>query len=174
MLCWSVAFLAVGLVFNVGGLPTATAATGTCGRSTSPAGYTVTLCITAPASGATVSGQVAVTATIQIGGTAPAVNGITYSLDGKYVLFDPQALYVFTIHTYLYAVGAHTLSGSVAFSGGFNSTPVKVPLTFLASAAPPPPAQFTPRLGIPTNPGAPLTSPSLETEPPASTQSNRL
>jgi len=99
---------------------------------------------------------VAVTATIQIGGTAPAVNGITYSLDGKYVLFDPQALYVFTIHTYLYAVGAHTLSGSVAFSGGFNSTPVKVPLTFLASAAPPPPAQFTPRLGIPTNPGAPL------------------
>jgi hypothetical protein len=29
-------------------VPTATAATGTCGSSTSPTGYNVTLCITAP------------------------------------------------------------------------------------------------------------------------------
>ncbi len=153
---WSVALLAVVLVFQVSELPTATAATGTCGNSMSPTGFTVTLCITAPASGAIVSGPVAVTATMEIGGTAPAVNGITYLLDEKYLLFDAQAPYLFTMHTYLYAPGLHTLTGYVQFSGGYNSNLVKVPLTFLASAAPNPPAQFTPRLGTPTSPGAPL------------------
>jgi hypothetical protein len=81
---------------------------------------------------------VAVTATVQVVGTAPAVNGINYTLDGKVLLFDPQSPYLFTLHTYLYAPGLHTLSGYVRFSGGYDAKPVNVPLRFLASTAPAP------------------------------------
>ena len=122
------------------------AAAQTCGTTTRT-GYSVTLCITAPAKGATVAGAVPVKASVSVQGAAPAVNGITYTVDGTYLLFDPQAPYAFTMHTYRFPVGAHVLGGSVALSGGATMSPVTVPLTFGASQPPAAPPPFTPRHG---------------------------
>lgn len=127
----------------------------TCGTSTAPAGFTTTLCITAPAAGDTVAGRVPVAATVQITGTAPAVNGVQFLLDGNHLLFDFQAPYSFTLHTYLSTVGPHTLSASVAFSGGYSSTPVNMALNFGATSAPAV-APFAPSPGSAAGAGQPV------------------
>src|SRR5690242_7153919 len=80
-----------------------------CSTTNAPAGYAVQLCLTAPAAGATLSGAVAATASVRVSGTAPAVNGITYTLDGDYLLFDEQTPYAFQLHAYRYAAEAHEL-----------------------------------------------------------------
>ncbi|WP_163505806.1 metallophosphoesterase [Fodinicola acaciae] len=132
------------------------AATPTCGTTAAPAGFSVTLCITAPANNAAVTGKVAVTATVQISGTAPSVNGITYTMDGKYLLFDAQSPYSFTLHTYLYGFGGHTLRGAVAFSGGYTANPVALRLSVGLQLPPPGPAPFRPTSGTTPPVGKPL------------------
>lgn len=127
----------------------------TCGSPAAAPGHPTTLCITVPDADAEVSGRVPITATVQVGGAAPAVTGIRYTLDGKHLLFDGQSPYRFMLHTYLSTVGAHTLAGSVLFADGFASNPVKVPLHFGGSTAPSVPP-FTPSLGSEPPPGQPL------------------
>jgi hypothetical protein len=144
--------LALALVLGaamLAGVDRAHAVVQTCGTSTATAGFTVTLCITNPASGDTLTGTVPVTATVTTTGSAPAVNGIVYTLDGNYLLTDPQAPYSFSLHTYLYAGGDHTLTGKVAFSGGYTSSGVDVPVAVLPSLPPTPPPAFAPRTGTP-------------------------
>ena len=58
----------VTLLVTFAGIQAAQAQSGTCTSSTN-GGYTVTVCITAPADGATVSGLTTVTATTSVTGT---------------------------------------------------------------------------------------------------------
>lgn len=136
--------------------PAAAGAPPTCSSSIAPQGFRVALCLTAPAKSATLTGPTRVRATVAVTGAAPDVNGITYTLDGTHLLFDAQAPYSFTLHTYLFSPGPHVLSASVNFSGDYRSPPLSVPVIFTAAAAPAPPPPFTPSRGTAPARGAPL------------------
>ncbi|RJQ85471.1 Ig-like domain-containing protein [Amycolatopsis panacis] len=148
----------IALVFGLVGAdtPAALGVPPVCTNSLAPLGFRTSLCVTAPATGATVTGATTVRATVSVSGAAPAVNGVTYTLDGAYLLFDAESPYTFTLHTYLFTPGRHTLSASTAFSGGYDSPPLSMPLNFAASAAPPPPPAFAPATGTAPGPGMPL------------------
>ncbi len=131
--------------------PNADAAAPTCRTTAAPGGFTVTVCITGPASGASVTGSVPVTATVQVTGSAPSLNGIQYTLDGKDLLFDFQSPYVFTLHTYLSSFGTHTLGVAAVFSGGYSTPATTTSLRF-GLAFPPSTPAFKASAG--TNPPA--------------------
>src|SRR5689334_20152277 len=68
-----------------------------CRVDTGPMGSSVRLCLAVPA-GPSDPARVAVTATVQVTGAAPAVNGVTFWLDGSYLLFVEQDPYTFLLH----------------------------------------------------------------------------
>lgn len=136
--------------------PPAAGARPTCADSTAPQGFQVTVCLTAPTGNATLPGPTTVRATLAVTGAAPDVNGMTFTLDGAHLLFDAQAPYSFTLHTYLFSPGPHVLSASVAFAGGYDSPPLPLPLTFAPTTAPAPPPAFHPSTGTAPAPGTPL------------------
>lgn len=114
-----------------------------CLTSTAPAGFTSQVCLRAPAPGATVTGTVPVTTTVGSTG-APPLNGLTYTLDGSYLLFDAQAPYRFSWHTGGLPPGPHVLTVSAVFSGGYASPPVSTTVTVTAAPPPPPAPPFVP------------------------------
>ena len=114
-----------------------------CLTSTAPAGFTSRTCLTSPYPGSTVTGTVPVTTTVASTG-APPLNGLTYTLDGRYLLFDAQAPFRFSWHTAGLPAGTHVLAVSAVFSGGYASPPVSSTITVAASQPPPPPPPFTP------------------------------
>jgi hypothetical protein len=150
----AVSVFALGAALVGSATPGADGATSACGTSTAPPGFQVTLCITAPSP--TVAGATPVSAAVGLTGAAPPVNGISYTLDGAYLVFDEQSPYLFTLHTFLFGTGRHVLSGQVAFSGGYLAEMVSMPLTFAPSSAPAPPPAFTPSTGTPAAPGRPV------------------
>ena len=119
--------------------------------------FSVELCVTLPAPEDRGGQRLRVASSVRITGAAPPVNGIGFRLDGTYLLFDPQQPYTFLLHPYRYGAGAHTLTASVAFSGGSASPPLDVPLELPTPApAPPPPAPFRPNPGSDPAPGQPF------------------
>jgi hypothetical protein len=66
--------------------PAAAASCATSGPSTGT--YLVTVCLTQPVSGALVSGDITVTASVTTSGAAPRVQRLIYSLDGTYLLTE--------------------------------------------------------------------------------------
>ncbi|HJQ47130.1 MAG TPA: metallophosphoesterase [Amycolatopsis sp.] len=148
----------IALLFGLLGadIPAAVGAPPVCTNSLAPPGFRVLLCLEVPAAGATLTGATVARAAVDVSGAAPQVNGVTYTLDGAYLLFDAQSPYTFTLHTYLFTPGPHTLSVSADFSGGFHSPPVSLPVTFASSTAPPPPHAFMPSTGTAPVPGMPL------------------
>ena len=88
-------------------LPAAAAAC----RASSPPGraYTVTVCITQPADGATVSGSATVTVTVSVVGSNPGISKLLFTLAGQYLLTDFQAPYTFTLQTARFVDGTKLL-----------------------------------------------------------------
>ncbi|MTD55130.1 metallophosphoesterase [Amycolatopsis pithecellobii] len=148
----------LALVFGLTGAdsPPVAGVSPPCSFSVAPQGFRVTLCLTAPADHAILPGPATVHARVAVAGAAPEVDGVTYSLDGSYLLYDEQSPYTFTLHTYLFPPGPHILSARVSFSGGYDSPPLELPVTFADTPAPPPPPPFTPTAGTAPAPGAPL------------------
>jgi len=59
--------------------------------------YTVRVCLTAPADGATLTGDTTVTATVTtVAGVSPGVQRVQFWLDGQYLLTDYSSPYTFT------------------------------------------------------------------------------
>ncbi|WP_433503778.1 Ig-like domain-containing protein [Pseudonocardia halophobica] len=128
----------------------------TCASSSPHPGYLVQLCLTAPLAGSILSGNRPITASVLTSGSAPLVNGVTFTLDGTYLTFDGQAPYTFTLHTHLYTPGPHTLAAAVAFANGDVSTAVSIPTYVAASSPPPAPPPFQPTPGREAAPGQPF------------------
>src|SRR6185436_11852166 len=62
--------------------------------------YTVRVCLTAPADGATLTGDTTVTATVTtVAGVSPGVQRVQFWLDGQYLLTDYSSPYTFTLPT---------------------------------------------------------------------------
>ncbi len=132
--------------------PAAAAACATSGPS--GGAYTVTVCITTPADGSTLSGVQTVAATASVTGTNPGIRRMVFSLDAQYLITDFQSTYTFSLPTANYVDGAHTLEAQTLMSDNFSSTSAAISLVFSNGVTTPPVnnRSFTPAPG--TSPGA--------------------
>src|SRR5581483_5604246 len=120
--------------------------------------YSVTVCITAPGGGATLTGAVAVTATATPSGTSPGVQRMVFYLGGQYLLTDYQAPFTFTLHSERFVDGATSLEVEALMRDGFTSTRASIPVTLQNGVLNPPPLQtgFAPTAGTTPAPGRPF------------------
>src|SRR6185503_20833564 len=80
----------ISLVVGMFQIPVS-AAGNACHTSSPPsAAYSVTVCITAPADGATINGVRTVAATVTVTGTNPGVARVIFNLNGQYLLTEFQ------------------------------------------------------------------------------------
>jgi chitodextrinase len=121
-------------------------AAATC-ASSGPSSYTVTVCISAPTSGASVTGNVAVAADVTITGASPGIQRVEFSLDSAYLLTDFAAPFSFQLPSANWVDGSHQLAGHALLRNGFTSSNVTITLTFVngVSSPPPLPTGFAPR-----------------------------
>jgi Big-like domain-containing protein/calcineurin-like phosphoesterase family protein/fibronectin type III domain protein len=120
--------------------PTAVSAVGNeCAASSPGSGvYTVTVCITAPADGATVSGEVSVTATVSVTGSNPGIQKLLFYLGGEYLLTDYAAAYTFVIPTTKFVDGSRLLEVEAKMRDGFTSSRASIDTTFNNGITQPP------------------------------------
>jgi len=130
-----------------------------CVTSVPTTGTTVTICLTTPTDGSTVSADVPVTATATLSTGAPRVQRIVFYLDGAYLLTDYQSPYNFTLPTRKWVDGAHTLAVEALMSTNFVTQRASVALNFNNGITTPPvnTNQFQASTGTTPAPGAPFT-----------------
>ena len=135
------------------------AASGTCATS-SPSGnaYSVTLCITAPEAGATVTGSTTVSSTVSVSGTNPGVREVVFTLNGSALLWDFQSPYTWKLDSTRWADGTYALQVYAIMRDGFNTSQTTESLTFSNGITAPPvnSNNFTPTSGTSPSPGQPL------------------
>jgi hypothetical protein len=126
------------------------AAGNACHITTHPgATYTVTVCITSPADGATISGVRNVTATVTTTGTSPGVAKLIFYLGGEYLLTDFQTPFSFDLPTTKWVDGNRLLEVEALMKDDFTSQRAFISLTFNNGIVQPPVNNnnFTPKSG---------------------------
>src|SRR5687767_3427035 len=125
---------------------------------TSGPSYTVTVCFTEPADGATLTGLRSVTTTVTVNGTNPGVQKLLYYLGGDYLLTDYTAPFTFTLPTDRFVDGARTLEVEASMRDGFTTQRSSVDVTFVNGVTVPPvnTNTFTPAAGTTPAPGRPF------------------
>jgi Big-like domain-containing protein/fibronectin type III domain protein/calcineurin-like phosphoesterase family protein len=139
--------------------PPQAAASATCATSTPPSGtYTITLCITAPAAGATVTGSTMVTSAVSFTGTSPGVQELVFTLGTAKLLYDFQAPYQWSLDSTRWVDGTYTLHVFAIMRDGFHTAQTSENLTFSNGITTPPVnnATFTPTSGTTPAQGQPL------------------
>jgi hypothetical protein len=135
------------------------AASGCASSSPSGGAYTVTICITAPSDGATLTGNVPVTITVSVTGTSPGIRRVISYLDGAYLITDYQSPYTYVLPTANFVDGSHSLGVEALMQDGFT-TPNRATITntFQNGISLPPVNHntFTPSLGSTPPQGSPL------------------
>ncbi len=135
-----------------------TTATSGCATSSPTSGsYSVTICITSPSSGATLTGNATVSATVSVSGSTITAQRVLFYLNGVYVLTDYSTAYTFTLPTNRWADGAYTISAGATMRDGFTTAKASRSVTFSngISATPTTSSTFKPTSGRPAN-GAPV------------------
>ena len=130
-----------------------------CTTSSPPSGtYSVTVCLTSPASGSTLTGNSAVTGTASVSGVSPGIQRMVYYLDGSYLLTDYQNPYTFTLPTNKWVDGSHSLSAETLMRDGFISQQVNLLVNFNNGITDPPvnSNQFQPSNGVAPVNGSPF------------------
>jgi chitodextrinase len=125
---------------------------------TSGSSYSVTVCFTEPADGATLTGPRTVTTTVTVNGTNPGVQKLLYYLGGNYLLTDYSAPFTFTLQTDRFVDGARALEVEASMRDGFTTQRSSVDVTFLNGVTEPPvnTNQFTPAAGTTPAPDRPF------------------
>jgi chitodextrinase len=155
-------FLVFIVLFNLGiasPVQTALAAGENCVTSSPNNGaYTVTPCITLPASGATVSGLQTVSVVVTVTGTNPGIAKLIFYLNGEYLLTDFQSPYTFTLPTADWVDGGKLLAVEVLMKDNFTSQSSSILLTFSNGVTQPPvnTNSFTPTSGTTPPSGQPF------------------
>ncbi|MCX2726787.1 metallophosphoesterase [Thermomicrobium sp. 4228-Ro] len=144
------------VMLGISPVPVAAASCATSGPASGT--YIVTVCLTQPVSGALVSGDVTVTASVTTSGAAPLVQRMIYTLDGQYLLTEFSAPYRFTLPTAQFVDGQHTLSVAALMSDGFTTGSTSSTLFFQngITAPPPIPSGFQPTSGSAPPSGQPF------------------
>src|SRR5689334_6933208 len=119
--------------------------------SPSSAAYTVTVCITAPADGATISGVKSIIATVAVNpaGANPGVAKLIFYLGGEYLLTDFQTPFSFDLPTTKWADGNRLLEVEALMKDNFSSQRASISLIFNNGIVQPPVNNktFTPKSG---------------------------
>ena len=126
------------------------AAGNNCHTSNHPSSpYSVTVCITSPADGATISGVRNVSATVSINGTNPGAAKLIFYLGGEYLLTDFQTPFSFELPTTKWVDGNRLLEVEVLMKDNFTSQRASISLTFNNGIVQPPVNNnnFTPKGG---------------------------
>lgn len=149
--------VAAGLVTtgDLVALPAA-AAGSTCATSGPSSGaYTVTLCITAPGAGATVTGTTTVTTTISVTGKNPGVQELEFTLNGSDLLWDFQAPYSWTLDSTRWVDGSYSIQVFALMRGGFSTAKTTQSVNFSNGITTPPvnTSTFAPATGTAPAPG---------------------
>ncbi len=159
----ALSFIAVLAMLAVPALPNslnrvANAASACASSSPASAAYTVTVCLTAPASGSTLTGATTVTATASVTGTNPGVQRMIFYLNGAYMLTDYQSLYTFSLPTTRLVDGSYSLSVGALMRDGFNTSKASETVQFSngITTAPVNNNTFTPTSGTSPAAGAPF------------------
>ena len=119
----------------------ATAAAAPCSDYTAGTpSYTVRVCLTAPADGATLTGDSTVSATVTpIAGTSPGVQRVVFWLDGQYLLTDYTTPYTFTLPTSKFVDGPRVLAAEALMRDGTTTAPqASIAATFATGTLTPP------------------------------------
>jgi hypothetical protein len=114
--------------------------------------YTVEVCITSPASGATFTGNGTITGTVgMVSGTNPGVEQMTFFLNSTYLLTTFTSPYTFTLPTNRYVDGTYTLFAQALMRDGFTTTQASISITLTTGTSSPPVNNntFTPTSGRP-------------------------
>jgi chitodextrinase len=130
----------------------------TCHSSSPSSGtYTVSLCISAPAASAILTGNTTVTATATVTGTNPGIQRMVFYLNSLYQLTDYQGPYTFTLPTAKWVDGAYSLSVSALMRDAFTTQQTIIPVTFSngVTTTPVNTNTFQPTVGLPAN-GSPF------------------
>jgi hypothetical protein len=133
---------------------------GSCASSSPASGaYTAQVCFSTPASSATLTGNVTVTATINVAGhSKTGVQDLVFFLDGTYLLTAFSSPYTFSLPTANWLDGSHTLSVDAQMHDNFTTQQGSLPITFNngVTSLTTNTSQFQPATGTtPTN-GAPF------------------
>lgn len=120
--------------------PAITFAAGNSCKTSSPASaaYTVTVCITSPADGATVSGSKTIKATVTVTGTDPGTSKLIFYLAGTYLITDYQSAYTFVLPTAKWVDGSRLLEVEAIMKDGFTSQRASITLNFSNGITQPP------------------------------------
>ena len=118
--------LAIGAIGLVGAPPSGADQT-TCTMHNG-GGWTANLCLTAMG-GATATGAIQVSATVDVSDGGPRVAKVEFALRGDYLITDYEAPYTFVLDTADFVDGAAQLSSSAIFRDGTSSDPASVDLT---------------------------------------------
>ena len=101
--------------------------------------YTVEVCITSPANGATFSGNGTITGTASVlSGTNPGVEQITFFLNSTYLLTSFSSPYTFTLPTNRYVDGTYTLYAQALMRDGFTTAQASISVTLNTGTTTPP------------------------------------
>jgi hypothetical protein len=123
-------WLCVALLSLVAGFGTRdrAEAAGVC-RTSGPSSYEVTICITTPRQGATLTGNEGVVATVRVDGDDPGVRRVVFSLDARYLLTDFRAPYRFVFPTAKFVDRSRTLEAVALMQDEFTSEATQVDVT---------------------------------------------
>jgi len=153
------ALAAGGVVAAIAWVALPASAAGSCATS-SPASnkYVVTVCITAPGAGSTVTGTTAVTSTISVTGTNPGVREVIFTLNGGDLLWDFQSPFTWNLDSTRWADGTYSLQVYAIMRDNFTTAQANENVTFSNGITSPPvnTSTFAPAAGTPPPPGQPL------------------
>lgn len=150
-------FLLVCLNLGLWGSPIPVSASSHCATSNQPA-YTVTVCVTNPAHGATLSGVQTISASASVIGSNPGVQRMIFYLGGEYLLTDYQSPYIFNLPTDRFVDGGRSLAVAALMRDGFTSQQASINITFDNGVTTPPVNNnsFTPSSGTTPSGGRPF------------------
>ena len=153
------ALAAGGMVAAIAWVALPAAAAGSCATSSPPSNaYAVTVCLTAPGAGSTVTGTTAVTGMISVTGTNPGVRQVIFTMNGSALLTDFLTPYTFTLDSTRWVDGTYSLQVSATMRDSFSTDQAAENVTFSNGITSPPvnSGVFTPTTGTNPPPGQPL------------------
>ena len=125
------------------------AAVGCVTSSPSSGAYSITICLTGPANGSSLTGTVTVTTSVSITGKTSGVQHMIFNLDSSYLLTAYKSPYTFILPTEKWKDGSHTLYAKATMPGGFTTGKAHIALSFSNGNASTPvnTGHFTPSTG---------------------------
>ncbi|HEY9152202.1 MAG TPA: DNRLRE domain-containing protein [Anaerolineales bacterium] len=139
-----------------GGYPAQTAGCATSADTSGTNPYTI--CFSDPSNNSTLTGDVSITATINLPSTVSRVQQMVFYLDGSYLLTDFQTPYTFILPTSKWVDGNHALSVEARLRNGFTTQRANLSVNFKNGITVPPVNnnQFQPSTGTKPINGAPF------------------